>query len=891
MNASPPPPPPPPPVLTSVTPQSGRGGVRVRLAGSSFGGETPVSDVHFRIPGGASVSGQITAWTNTRIDVTMPPLATIGSGGPLDVLVETAGGTSAPVVFILHEDAPPTAGSITPAAGLERSQTTVTGQGFGRPGTPGSTLTVATPGTTPVAASIVSWSPTGITATVPDLAALGGAGFKEVVVHTPWGQSEPVLFELGELPVIESIGPPSASPGATIDINGHAFGTRPPGKAEIVAVYEGEDEASTDTLVLELAILDWNDYLITARVPSMRELRSSGVKQVRVTSRWGTGEQRQLVVGDRGSITAWTRVEVHARADDLDVGLKTGLQAAVYDARWLLGRQWQMREFDGEDAGSPIIAQVSGETARIARWRPIGHPDSGDDVPSGHVPLETLVEHEQILPPRDGISTFDDRRLAAESGLHWLRVLSRHLSRAKDAEKYRRRYLQWVGMPPPSEQERRTLDAATLRYLDLAAGRAPDGALLYRDLQQALPENGSRIPDKPPIDGNDRAGFLQAVIEWFAWWDELFTQTTGAGESWTPSRMEYAFKLSAETSVGEVVLSAPEYDGRRLDWYSASAVDGDSLRADRLHRVGAAPVPFERALVPVPVSFPGMPAPRYWEIEDAAVDFGAVRAGPTDLMRLLFVEFATVFGNDWFTIPIDGIPAGSLCRIESLTVTDTFGRQTEVTPLADSVDGFRMFDLGDRPDLLFAADALPSTIESAPLEEVMIVRDELANLAWGVERVIAGPAGRPVNRVEVWHRRAEELAAAETPPPPGAPDLAYRLATSIPDYWIPFVLRVEEPDGQPPARWLARASLRDEQSGELIRPLGELLEHRSPQLRLYDEVVAREGIQLRRTWQYGRGPDGSTHLWRTRRRDTGRGEGSSGLRFDVVERRSVTRAG
>ncbi|MFJ3339203.1 hypothetical protein [Streptomyces sp. NPDC086766] len=898
MNATPEPPPPPPPpptpVLASLAPQSGKGGASVRLTGT-FGGATPQSYVYFRVPGGASVEGTVTTWTNTSIEVTVPPLATIGSGGPLDVVVETPGGTSAPVAFVLHEDAPPTAGALAPAAELERSQTTITGQGFGRPGTPGSALTLATRGTTPVEARIVSWTPTAVTATVPGLAALGGAGFKEVVVRTPWGQSEPVLFELGELPVIESIGPPSTSPETTIDINGHAFGPREEGRAEIVAVYEGEDAESTDTVALELTVLDWNDHLITARVPSLREMRASGVKQVQITSRWGTGEQHQLVVGDRGSITAWTRLEVHARDDDLDAGLQRGLQAAVYDARWLLGRQWQMREFDGEDAGSPILAQVRGETSRIARWRPgpvsasVSTSASAADVPSGHVPLETLVEHERILPPRDGTSTFDDRRLAAESGLHWLRLLSRHLSRPEDADKYRRRYVQWAGMRPPTEQERRTLDAGTLRHLDLAAGRAPDGALLYRDLQQALPANGGRIPDKPPIDGNDRDGFRQAVVEWFAWWDELFTQATGAGDSWTPSRMEYGFTLSTETSAGEVALSAPEYDGRRLDWYSVSVDDGDSLRADAAEPTGAPPAPFERGLVPVPVSFPGMPAPRFWEIEDAAVDFGAVHAGPTDLMRLLFVEFATVFGNDWFTIPLDGIPVGTLCRIESLTVTDTFGRQTDVTPLADSVDGFRMFDLGGRPDLLFAADALPSTIESPPLEEVVLIRDEPANLVWGIERVIAGPAGRPVDRVETWHRRAEELAAAQTPPPPGAPDLAYRLATTMPDYWIPFVLKVEEPDGQPPSRWLARASLRDQQTGELIQPLGELLEHRSPRLRLYDEVVAREGVQVRRTWQYGRGPDGSTHLWRSRRRDTGRSEGSSGLRFDVVERRNVTR--
>ncbi|MFE5207226.1 hypothetical protein [Streptomyces sp. NPDC056600] len=896
MNATPEVPPPPPPVLTALAPQAARGGTTVRLTGS-FGGETPESSVRFRVPGGGDAEGSVTDWSTAGIDVTVPPLSVVGSGGPLEVAVRTPDGVSAPLSFVLLEDAPPVVASLEPAAGLEGSRITVTGQGFGRHGTPGAALTVGIPGTTPVAAAIVSWTPDAVTATVPGLAALGGAGFKDVVLSTPWGHSGPARYELGELPVIESIGPPSAAPGATVDINGHAFGPRGTGTVEMVAVFEGEDAESTATVVLEPVVLDWSDHLVTVKVPSLRELGASGVKQVRITSRWGTGEQRQMVVGDRGSVTAWTRLEVHARSDDLDGGLQQGLQAAVYDARWLLGRQWQMREFDGEDAGSPVVAEVTGETSRIARWRPGSLPGAEAVVPGaaavtpgGQVPLETLVEHERILPPRDGVSTFDDRRLAAESGLHWLRLLSKHLSRPEDAARYRRRYLQWAGMPPPTEQMRRTLDPATLRHLDLAAGRAPDGARLYRELQQALPENGGRIPDKPPIDGNDRDGFRRAVVEWFAWWDGLFTQAAGAGESWTPARMEYGFALSAETSAGEVVLSASEYDGRRLDWYSVSADGGDTLRAGTAQQPPVAePVPFTREVVPVPVSYPGMPAPRFWEIEDAAVDFGAVGAGPTDLMRLLFVEFATVFGNDWFTIPLDGVPTGSLCRIEGLTLTDTFGRRTEVAPLADSVDGFRMFDLGGRPDLLFASDALPSTIESPPLEEVLLTRDETANVVWGVERVVAGPAGRPVDRVEVWHRRAEQLAADRPPPPPGAPPLAYRLATTVPDHWIPFVLKVEEPEGLPPTRWLARAALRDQETGELVRPLGEILEHDAQSLRLYDEVVAREGVRVRRTWQYGRGPDGSTHLWRARRRETGKGEGSSGLRFDTLERRSGAR--
>ena len=42
-----------------------------------------------------------------------------------------------------------------------------------------------------------------------------------------------------------------------------------------------------------------------------------------------------------------------------------------------------------------------------------------------------------------------------------------------------------------------------------------------------------------------------------------------------------------------------------------------------------------------------MPAPRFWEMEDARFDPGAIDASRIDLGRLLLVDFATVYGNDW----------------------------------------------------------------------------------------------------------------------------------------------------------------------------------------------------------------------------------------------------
>ena len=64
------------------------------------------------------------------------------------------------------------------------------------------------------------------------------------------------------------------------------------------------------------------------------------------------------------SITTWMRLEPVSRNSEM----KASLQARVYDPLWLLARQWQLGEFQGEDNGSPITARWQGESARITRY-------------------------------------------------------------------------------------------------------------------------------------------------------------------------------------------------------------------------------------------------------------------------------------------------------------------------------------------------------------------------------------------------------------------------------------------------------------------------------------------------------------------------------------------
>ena len=131
--------------------------------------------------------------------------------------------------------------------------------------------------------------------------------------------------------------------------------------------------------------------------------------------------------------------------------------------------------------------------------------------------------------------------------------------------------------------------------------------------------------------------------------------------------------------------------------------------------------------------------------------------------------------------------------------------------------------------------------------------------------------------------------------PPVDAKLVYRLATSVPDNWIPFVpVAADGSSGTNPVVQLQRRVLvRTEDDGTRTRvhPRGTLLRsdlrqsaESEPPLRIEEEEVPREGVVVTRSFQFGRWFDGRSLLWVGKRKRPGRGEGSSGLRFDVTER-------
>ena len=338
----------------------------------------------------------------------------------------------------------------------------------------------------------------------------------------------------------------------------------------------------------------------------------------------------------------------------------------------------------------------------------------------------------------------------------------------------------------------------------------------------------------------------------------------------------------ASSAAGGVVLRAGDYAGDSLGWSEFDVDPSSPMPSFRL----PPPKPVTLATTPTPVRFGGMPSPRYWEFEDARFDFGDVDAAGHDLGRLLLLQFAALFGNDWFLVPMT-LDAGTLTLLDHVIVTDVFGRH-----FAIGRSGGQQWDLfahqtaraaedaGEAPaephpaaGALFLPPTLGPTLESDSLELVHLLRDEMANLAWGVERYYESPLGGRIDRHASWLASRTTDAAAD---PTDLPQ--YIVASEVPEYWIPLA-PLQLADRRSMALVVTPLAVPSGDTFKAAKPEGRLLEE---QLWIYEEEVPRAGATVDRIWKYGRWHDGRSFLWRARRKRTGRGEGSSGLRFDAI---------
>ncbi len=583
------------------------------------------------------------------------------------------------------------------------------------------------------------------------------------------------------------------------------------------------------------------------------------------------------------TITSWHRLVPISRSADF----ATAIAAEIHDPLWMLSRQHRIGELTAQDAGSPAFVRVGSKPAPLTQLT-----FTSGTVPPTTIPIDTSKPIEvQMLPEPQA----PDLATRVELGLTFLEILGEA----------------FPGTPSPVVQAFAAapslaltslpgttfdpIDQATATFTSMV-GQAIDGVTVYGLAQGPNPT----IPSDVALTAAQTATVMNVYKAFVTWVQATFGQIdTAVGatdpQGWNPKLLDYDIQMNfGATNV--VTMNVEPNENGAVDWtsfdYVTQSASGDPFAAidAQITRV-----------TPMTVRFPGMPAPRYWDFESGELPWPDVDATRVELMRLLVIDFAMLYGLDWFILPLD-LPVGNAVKIDSLLVFDVFGGWTVVDPVENArtvqppavPDRFTMYSTASPGGTVAGFMVLPPSAGSGlqqgtVLEEVRFARDEMADMVWGIEAVTESRIGE--------RRRGTERDAAVniTAPPPPAPvsvdPLSYQLESRVPIHWIPFLL----PESSDPSTVFNEGEAEREvpqsngpsvttpvpPAGKILRPVGIFGVQGGPPYQVNQEQIPRSGAKVQRVAFGARGQDGRSYFWVARRRRAGAGEAQSGLRFDA----------
>ena len=533
-------------------------------------------------------------------------------------------------------------------------------------------------------------------------------------------------------------------------------------------------------------------------------------------------------------------------------------------------------ELIGEDTGTPTFVRVGYRSTDLNDL--ILTPAVGPQVT---VPLDKQKPIEaQILPEPHG----GDIATQVELSLMFFRLIDAAFSVA-DAAAIKKAFIASPGFElaaaPPSDFD--PIDEGTSAFTLVTAAGTCNGVKAYQFAKQGV------IPP-PVVIALHGLSLTQVYADFVGWVEDVFgligSDDDPAG--WNAQRLDYDIKLRFGAGNAVTLAVHPNENGS-VDW---SSFDVESTAGEPFPTT--LPLNIARE-VPTHVRFPGMPAPRFWHFENGDLPLPDLDVAKTELIRLLIVDFAMLFGVDWFVMPVE-LDVATAAKIESLLVFDVFDVVTVVDPVEAGrnppppavPDRFTMFTATSPNDTVSNFVVLPPiagrALQHGPaLEEVRFARDEMANMAWGIEAVTTSRIGERRRGTER-DAAVDSLIPPATLPPTTAP-LRYQIESKIPVHWIPFL--VPNTTGGAATTGLEKGASAHLDSQPQPKPVAvpavsKILNPRAftPPYTVFDEEIARSGVRVERLVFMSRSRDGKSYLWTARRKRAGAGETQSGLRFD-----------
>lgn len=546
-----------------------------------------------------------------------------------------------------------------------------------------------------------------------------------------------------------------------------------------------------------------------------------------------------------------------------------GLAMRIADPLWMLGRQWQFGEFIGEDNGSPIGVKVHCRKEAVTECT-VGSQKSS----LLEQPLEKVVE--ELYPKQF------DLKSKVRIGQQFERLIEEHHPNTasewitKLRKDFPLTFRKWDGYALKTPAG---MDEKSLRFFQLMEGKVIDGTSLLKGIRTADYPDSIRGVDYAPLKTVTRR-FKKRYEDLLA----ILAEDKNKVDAWNPKTLAHQFTVDSE----QVSLHAPDYQSGHLDWYTF-----DNATVRDYSKIEKPETEFQQ---PVNVSFASLPDKRLFSFEDNQIDLSMMDVKAGDLLKLMLLDFSFVSGSDWYTIPME-MQLGEIGWIESIVVKDVFGICTEIendkergAKLANG-NGLGVWDVfkirNDNPQkylaekhFLFMAPAAMHRLESEPIEELLFLRDEYANMIWAVEQKIPNAMGNPTDGFDLhlelygpFQQPDDDENKSDIP--------AFRFANTVPSNWIPYLpnhLSDSNKEIELCRAYMLRNESEDTPSD--IKPLtflaGEDL------IKTREESIPKAGVRVQLTRQRIRWTDGSTHVWMGRKVKAGRGEGNSGLRFDFL---------
>ena len=487
-----------------------------------------------------------------------------------------------------------------------------------------------------------------------------------------------------------------------------------------------------------------------------------------------------------GPVGFYSKIEPRTR----DANYSEAMSFEISDPLWMLGRQWQFGRFQGNDCGSSVMTQVTVKRQRIDRLidKNALHDKS---TRVGQLPAfstERPMEYDVERRPHK-IDLFT----RIESALYFLGMASV----AKKKETVLKVLRSTCKLEPfitdnpenPLEEVKARVNTKLDKLFRFYGNKCFDGYKLYQ--LKALPD-GCSIPNATSV--------LQDYKNWFKKKYQLMDKEEDA--FWNGEKLGYEVGISA----GDRKYTAEDYHSGRLSWYSFDSdtqVPGSTASTEKV-TLGA---------LPSPAVFPAAPNRRLWEFENRKVQFNDYRNDDVSaLASSVILQYTMMYSNDWMIVPLE-TEIGSVLQVERITVTDSFGKTHDITYSFEEIDS-KNNNVGftDRWALyanswldaytttgnfrtvpgLLCPPTLQRVEQGAPIEEVQFLRDEMANMVWGVEEKVSDGCGGSLDSrsrsdsvisIIDEERKVDDSDVVK----PEDADYAYLLQNRVPLHWIPFI--------------------------------------------------------------------------------------------------------